>query len=175
MEVTKLYDPYFGTTTCATHIAALEIDPETYKVTLSRYVVAEDCGRLINPMIVEGQVHGAVAQGIGAALYEEIVYDETGQAADRQPRRLWYPGRKRGAGDHDPASRNRVSIDGRRLPRHGRRRDHRRPGSYCQRARRCAGAVWSRDLRAADAPAALVSPGREREEASVSTRQNGGR
>jgi aerobic carbon-monoxide dehydrogenase large subunit len=79
MEVTKLYDPYFGTTTCATHIAALEIDPETYKVTLSRYVVAEDCGRLINPMIVEGQVHGAVAQGIGAALYEEIVYDEAGQ------------------------------------------------------------------------------------------------
>jgi aerobic carbon-monoxide dehydrogenase large subunit len=79
MEVTKLYDPYFGTTTCATHIAALEIDPETCKVTLSRYVVAEDCGRLINPMIVEGQVHGAVAQGIGAALYEEIVYDEAGQ------------------------------------------------------------------------------------------------
>ena len=79
MEVTKLYDPYFGTTTCATHIAALEIDPETCKVTLSRYVVAEDCGRLINPMIVEGQVHGAVAQGIGAALYEEIIYDEAGQ------------------------------------------------------------------------------------------------
>ena len=79
MEVTKVYDPYFGTTTCATHIAALEIDPETYKVTVRRYVVAEDCGHLINPMIVDGQVHGAVAQGIGAALYEEIVYDDAGQ------------------------------------------------------------------------------------------------
>jgi carbon-monoxide dehydrogenase large subunit len=48
-------------------------------VTLDRYVVAEDCGRVINPAIVDGQVHGAVAQGIGAALYEEVVYDETGQ------------------------------------------------------------------------------------------------
>ena len=48
-------------------------------MTLDRYVVAEDCGRVINPMIVDGQVHGAVAQGIGAALYEEVVYDESGQ------------------------------------------------------------------------------------------------
>jgi carbon-monoxide dehydrogenase large subunit len=79
LEVTKLYDPYFGTTSSATHIVALEIDPETYKVTLNRYVVAEDCGRMINPMIVDGQVHGAVAQGIGAALYEEVIYDDAGQ------------------------------------------------------------------------------------------------
>jgi aerobic carbon-monoxide dehydrogenase large subunit len=79
LEVTKVYDPYFGTTTSATHIVALEIDPDTYKVTLGRYVVAEDCGRIINPMIVDGQVHGAVAQGIGAALCEEVIYDEAGQ------------------------------------------------------------------------------------------------
>jgi carbon-monoxide dehydrogenase large subunit len=79
LEVTKVYDPFFGTTTSATHIAALEIDPETGAVTIHRYVVAEDCGRVINPMIVEGQVHGAVAQGIGAALYEEVIYDEGGQ------------------------------------------------------------------------------------------------
>ena len=79
LEVTKVYDPYFGTTTSATHIVALEIDPATYKVKLDRYVVAEDCGRMINPMIVDGQVHGAVAQGIGAALYEEVIYDNAGQ------------------------------------------------------------------------------------------------
>ena len=79
LEVTKVYDPYFGTTTSATHIVALEIDRETYRVKLNRYVVAEDCGRMINPMIVDGQVHGAVAQGIGAALYEEVIYDDTGQ------------------------------------------------------------------------------------------------
>jgi aerobic carbon-monoxide dehydrogenase large subunit len=79
LEVTKVYDPIFGTTTAATHIAALEIDAETGAVTMLRYVVAEDCGRLINPMIVDGQVHGAVAQGIGAALSEEVIYDDAGQ------------------------------------------------------------------------------------------------
>src|SRR5215813_4302610 len=78
LEVTKLYDPVLGTTTAATHIATLEVDPDTYTVTLDRYIVVEDCGRVINPAIVDGQVHGAVAQGIGAALYEEIVYDEAG-------------------------------------------------------------------------------------------------
>jgi len=79
LEVTKVYDPYFGTTTSATHIVALEIDLATYQVKFDRYVVAEDCGRVINPMIVDGQVHGAVAQGIGAALYEEVIYDDAGQ------------------------------------------------------------------------------------------------
>ena len=79
MEATQVYDPVFGTASSATHIAAVEIDAETGKVTILRYVVAEDCGRLINPMIVEGQVHGGVAQGIGAALSEEIVYDAAGQ------------------------------------------------------------------------------------------------
>jgi carbon-monoxide dehydrogenase large subunit len=79
LAATKTYDPIFGTTTSATHIAAVEIDPETYEVRIDRFAVAEDCGRLVNPMIVDGQVHGGVAQGIGAALYEEIVYDEQGQ------------------------------------------------------------------------------------------------
>jgi carbon-monoxide dehydrogenase large subunit len=79
LAATKTYDPVFGTTTSATHIASVEIDPETYQVRLDRFVVAEDCGRVINPLIVDGQVHGGVAQGIGAALYEEIVYDGEGQ------------------------------------------------------------------------------------------------
>ena len=76
---TTTYDPFFGTTTSSTHLVQIEIDPKTYAVKVQRYVVAEDCGRVINPMIVDGQVHGAVAQGIGAALYEEIVYDADGQ------------------------------------------------------------------------------------------------
>jgi carbon-monoxide dehydrogenase large subunit len=79
LESTRVYDPIFGTATCATHIVTLEIDPKTYKVRLDKFIVAEDCGRIINPMIVNGQVHGAVAQGIGAALYEEVVYDDSGQ------------------------------------------------------------------------------------------------
>jgi aerobic carbon-monoxide dehydrogenase large subunit len=79
LAAAKTYDPVFGTTTCATHIATIEIDPQTYEIRIDRFVVAEDCGRLINPMIVDGQVHGGVAQGIGAALYEEVVHDDEGQ------------------------------------------------------------------------------------------------
>lgn len=79
LEAASTYDPVLGTTTSATHIAIVEIDPETYAVKIERFVVAEDCGKLINPLIVDGQVHGGVAQGIGAALFEEVVYDEQGQ------------------------------------------------------------------------------------------------
>nr|MBC8241355.1 molybdopterin-dependent oxidoreductase [Alphaproteobacteria bacterium] len=79
LEATRMYDPYFGTTSPASHLAMVEIDPETYRVTIQRYVVAEDCGRVINPLIVDGQVHGGVAQGIGAALMEEVVHDDAGQ------------------------------------------------------------------------------------------------
>jgi carbon-monoxide dehydrogenase large subunit len=63
----------------AVHVAQVEVDIATGRVTLRRYVVAHDCGRVINPTIVEGQVHGGVAQGVGGALFEEMVYDETGQ------------------------------------------------------------------------------------------------
>ena len=79
LEARKVYDPFFGTATSATHIAMVEIDPETYEVVIKRYVVVEDCGRVINPMIADGQAHGGVAQGIGAALLEEVIHDEAGQ------------------------------------------------------------------------------------------------
>ncbi len=79
LESTETFDPFLGTTTTATHVAIVEVDPETLAVRVERFVVAEDCGRMINPMVVDGQVHGGVAQGIGAALLEELVYDEEGQ------------------------------------------------------------------------------------------------
>ena len=79
LTASATYDPFFGTTTAATHIAEVEIDPQTFGVSMRNYIVAEDCGRIVNPMIVDGQVHGGVAQGIGAALYEEVVHDESGQ------------------------------------------------------------------------------------------------
>ena len=63
----------------AVHVAQVEVDPETGAVRLLRYVVAHDCGTVINPIIVEGQVHGGVAQGVGGGLFEEIVYDADGQ------------------------------------------------------------------------------------------------
>lgn len=79
LTATRFYDPQFGTTSSATHIAAVEIDPETLMVEVKRIAIAEDCGRVINPLIVDGQVHGGVAQGIGVALYEEVIHDENGQ------------------------------------------------------------------------------------------------
>ncbi|MGH7931850.1 MAG: xanthine dehydrogenase family protein molybdopterin-binding subunit, partial [Candidatus Binataceae bacterium] len=79
LEVTRFYDPFYGTATSATHAVMVEIDRGTCAVKILRYVVAEDCGRVINPLIVDGQVRGGVAQGVGAALMEEIVYDENGQ------------------------------------------------------------------------------------------------
>jgi carbon-monoxide dehydrogenase large subunit len=63
----------------AVHVAVVEVDPETGAVKLIRYVVAHDCGLVVNPMLVDGQIHGGVAQGIGGGLYEAIRYDEAGQ------------------------------------------------------------------------------------------------
>ena len=61
------------------HLAVVVVDPETGAVTLTDYFAANDCGVVINPMIVEGQVHGGLAQGIGQALMEHVVYDASGQ------------------------------------------------------------------------------------------------
>jgi carbon-monoxide dehydrogenase large subunit len=79
LEATRYYDPPPATFSNGAHLAAVEVDPETGLVEIVRYVVVEDCGRLVNPTIVEGQTLGAVAQGIGNALYEDSAYDEAGQ------------------------------------------------------------------------------------------------
>jgi carbon-monoxide dehydrogenase large subunit len=71
------YDPS-GTFSNACHVAVVEVDAETGRVALTNYLVVEDAGRIINPMIADGQVHGGVTQGIGNALFEEIVYDHDG-------------------------------------------------------------------------------------------------
>ncbi|MFN3658834.1 MAG: xanthine dehydrogenase family protein molybdopterin-binding subunit [Pseudolabrys sp.] len=71
------YDPP-GTFSNACHVAVVEVDIETGRTTIEKFLVAEDAGRIINPMIADGQVHGGIAQGIGNALLEEIVYDEAG-------------------------------------------------------------------------------------------------
>jgi carbon-monoxide dehydrogenase large subunit len=67
-----------GTFSSAAHAAQVEVDVETGDVRVLRYVVVEDCGTIVNPMIVDGQVHGGVAQGIGGALYEHLAYDPGG-------------------------------------------------------------------------------------------------
>jgi carbon-monoxide dehydrogenase large subunit len=80
LEATAYYDPPASAFGYGTVAARVEVDPRTGEFDLQRYVLVHDCGTQVNPMIVEGQIHGGIAQGLGAALFEELVYDrETGQ------------------------------------------------------------------------------------------------
>ncbi len=79
LEGTEFYSPPRCTFASGAHAVVVETDPDTAEVQILRYAVVHDCGRLINPMIVQGQIHGGIAQGVGGALYERMNYDETGQ------------------------------------------------------------------------------------------------
>src|SRR5690606_23387680 len=79
MEETAFYDPANFTYPAGCYVCEVEIDPDTGVVKIDRFIAVDDFGKVINPMIVEGQVHGGLAQGIGQALTEGCVYDETGQ------------------------------------------------------------------------------------------------
>ena len=79
LEATAYFGPERGATASGVHAMIVEVDPETMMVEIKRYVVVHDCGRVINPMILEGQMHGGVAQGIGNAFYERLVFDDYGQ------------------------------------------------------------------------------------------------
>ena len=79
LEATSFYDPPNFVYPFGAHVAVVDVDRETGNVELKRYVAVDDCGPQINPMIVEGQVHGGVVQGVGQALWEGAVYDENGQ------------------------------------------------------------------------------------------------
>ncbi len=79
LESTKYFGPERGATASGAHAMIVEVDPETMMVQALRYVVVHDCGRVINPLILDGQIHGGVAQGLGNAFFEELVFDEYGQ------------------------------------------------------------------------------------------------
>ncbi|WP_093348241.1 aerobic carbon-monoxide dehydrogenase large subunit [Pseudonocardia ammonioxydans] len=79
LEGKDFYSPVHATFASGMHAAIVETDPATAEIRILRYAVVHDCGHLINPMVVEGQIHGGVAQGIGGALYERMAYDEGGQ------------------------------------------------------------------------------------------------
>jgi carbon-monoxide dehydrogenase large subunit len=79
LESTAYFGPDRGSTASGVHAMIVEVDPETATVDIKRYLVAHDCGVIINPLLVEGQIHGGVAHGIGNAFYEQLVYDEEGQ------------------------------------------------------------------------------------------------
>lgn len=79
LEATAYFGPESGTTASGVHAMIVEVDPETLLVEIKKYVVVHDCGRVINPLILDGQIHGGVAQGIGNAFYEQLHFDENGQ------------------------------------------------------------------------------------------------
>jgi carbon-monoxide dehydrogenase large subunit len=79
LEATEFYSPPHGSFASGIHGAIIEVDPATAMVTFLKYAAVHDCGRVINPMVVAGQVHGGVAQGIGGAFFERLVYDREGQ------------------------------------------------------------------------------------------------
>ena len=79
LEDNTFWDPTNFTFPFGTHICVVEVDPDTGKVTVLRYIAVDDVGNIINPMIVAGQIHGGVAQGAAQALWEGAVYDESGQ------------------------------------------------------------------------------------------------
>ncbi|MGQ0640851.1 MAG: molybdopterin cofactor-binding domain-containing protein [Gemmatimonadaceae bacterium] len=79
LEATAYFGPERGSTANGVHAIVVEVDPETAMVKILRFLVVHDCGTVINPMIVEGQIHGGVAQGIGNAFYEKLAYDANGQ------------------------------------------------------------------------------------------------
>ena len=79
LEATNYFGPERGTTASGIHAMIIEVDPETMQIDIQKYVVIHDCGKVINPLILDGQIHGGVAQGIGNAFYERLAYDENGQ------------------------------------------------------------------------------------------------
>jgi carbon-monoxide dehydrogenase large subunit len=79
LESTQYFGPAKGATANGVHAAIIEVDPETFDLKILKYVVVHDCGTVINPLILEGQIHGGVAQGIGNAFFEKLSFDEQGQ------------------------------------------------------------------------------------------------
>ena len=79
LESTQYFGPPSGTTANGAHAMIVEVDPQTFALKVLKYVVVHDCGTVINPLILAGQVHGGVAQGIGNAFYEQLVFDDEGQ------------------------------------------------------------------------------------------------
>ncbi len=79
LESTDYFGPQYGATANGSHALILEVDPETMMIEIKRYVTVEDCGTVLNPLILEGQIHGGVSLGIANSYYEKLIYDDSGQ------------------------------------------------------------------------------------------------
>ena len=140
LEQTLIYDPTNFVFPFGTHICVVDVDANTGKVEIVRWVAVDDCGPAINPMLIDGQVHGGVTHGIGQALFEQVVYDDRGQLIDRHVHGL-----RAADGGRDPelrarSHRDEVAVElarrqGHRRGRHDRRRRRR---SSTRSSTRCA-------------------------------------
>ena len=81
LESSDYFGPEYGATASGVHAMIIEMDPETMDLKILKYVIVHDCGDVINPLILDGQIHGGVIQGIGNAFYEKLAYSEEGQLA----------------------------------------------------------------------------------------------
>ena len=129
------------------HICAVEVDPETGAVSIDRYVAVDDCGNVINPMVVDGQLHGGIAQGISQALFEEVQYDDetgqmlTGTLIDYLVPTMAEIAQLRTRSHCDPEPDQRTGCQGHRRSRNHRlqhrrhQRDHRRAGAVRHQTR----------------------------------------
>ena len=147
------YDPP-GTFSNACHVAIVDVDVETGRVVLEKFLAVEDAGRIINPLIADGQVHGGVAQGIGNALFEEIVYDRAGNIQTATLADYLPPTSLRNSADRIAPRRNAGRVFRHRRQGLGRRRRDRRAGGHSQRRQRRAFAVRRFDRRNSGDPAA---------------------
>jgi carbon-monoxide dehydrogenase large subunit len=79
LSATHFFEPTNFTFPFGTHICVVEVEPHTGKIEIKKYVAVDDCGKVINPLLVDGQIQGGIVQGLGQALFEEVIYDENGQ------------------------------------------------------------------------------------------------
>jgi carbon-monoxide dehydrogenase large subunit len=75
----SMFEPSNFTFPFGTHICVVEVEPQTGRVQIKKYIAVDDCGKVINPLLVDGQIQGGIVQGLGQALFEEVIYDENGQ------------------------------------------------------------------------------------------------
>ena len=144
LEATRFFTAPGETFPFGVHIAVVDIDKETGRTTLRRFIAVDDCGTVVNPMLLDGQRHGGIAQGAAQALCEEVVYDEDGQLITSTVRRLRHAHRPRPAdvraGPHrDPLAAQPARRQGHRRGRHHRQhagRPERRPGRAAAGRRR---------------------------------------
>ena len=156
LEATGYYSPPGSTWASGCHAAYVRVDPKTFRLEILKYVVVHDCGRVINPMVVEGQIEGGVAQGIGGAFYERLAYDAEGQLRNASFMEVPDAVRDRGPGDRDRPHRDPFAPES--AGRQGCGRGGRDPGRRRPRLGDRGGA-WRADHRDAALTAQVVRAG----------------